>query len=64
MEWLPAACPWCDNPSGVVCGWDTLGRDDLSCQACGKPIEVEFEENWDGYMFWLTRRNVTKEAGG
>lgn len=51
-----AGCPWCEQDSGVVLGFDTLGDETLTCKTCGKPVEVDMEESWDSVHFWLAKQ--------
>lgn len=43
-------CPVCGEPSGVMSGFDNLGKT-FTCPNCDSALELEWEETWDDGWF-------------
>ena len=54
-------CPKCGADSGMVANFSTL-MDEGRCAACGVRLEVELEDNIEGYAMWLTALPSTPDG--
>lgn len=45
-------CPKCGADSGMAANFETLMTEGR-CKACGVRLEVELEDNIEGYAMWL-----------